>query len=196
MKSRVRLNDRAIRALPAPASGMKIWYDDEVPGFGVRITANGVHAFVLNYTVVGRERRLTVGRFPTWSTTAAREEARRLRRLIDGGIDPLEQRAVEDAAAVAEREAPTMRDLYARYAAEHLPRKAPRSAADDRSMWEKDVLPRLGAARVKDLRLEDIDALHAQVSQTRPVRANRVVEVVRKGFNLAIRWGWCADNPA
>ena len=42
----------------------------------------------------------------------------------------------------------------------------------------------------------DIDALHAEISQTRPVRANRVVEVLRKAFNLAIRWGWRGDNPA
>jgi integrase len=33
------------------------------------------------------------------------------------------------------------------------------------------------------------------VSATRPVRANRVVEVLRKAFNLAIRWGWRTDNP-
>ena len=42
----------------------------------------------------------------------------------------------------------------------------------------------------------DIDALHAEVSATRPVRANRMIEVVRKAFNLALRWGWRADNPA
>jgi hypothetical protein len=40
----------------------------------------------------------------------------------------------------------------------------------------------------------DIDALHAEISQTRPVRANRVVEVLRKAFNLTIRWGWRGDN--
>jgi integrase len=50
--------------------------------------------------------------------------------------------------------------------------------------------------KVAAVRPDDIDALHAEVTATRPVRANRIVEVVRKAFNLAIRWGWRTDNPA
>jgi integrase len=61
---------------------------------------------------------------------------------------------------------------------------------------EHIVLPRLGSRKVAEVRPDEIDALHAEVSRTRPVRANRVIEVVRKAFNLAIRWGWRADNPA
>lgn len=46
------------------------------------------------------------------------------------------------------------------------------------------------------VRPADVDALHREISATRPVRANRTVEVLRKGFNLAIRWGWRAETPA
>lgn len=191
-----RLTDKLVRDLPPPAKGAAITYDAEVAGFGARVTAAGARAFVLNYVVAGRERRLTIGQFPTWSATAARAEAQALRRKIDGGIDPMEERDARDAAIQAERAAPTVTDLFTRYAAEHLPRKAPRSAEDDRSMWLKIVLPRLGAMKVAAVRPTDIDALHAEVGRTRPVRANRVVEVVRKAFNLAIRWGWRTDNPA
>ena len=191
-----RLTDKLVRALPVPDTGAVISYDADVPGFGARITASGARAFVLNYRCAGRERRMTIGRFPTWSATAAREEARELRRKVDSGIDPMVERQAHDAAALAERSAPTMEDLFSRYQAEHLPRKSPRAAADDASMWQKIVLPRLGTMKVAEVRPDDIDALHAEVSRTRPVRANRVVEVVRKAFNLAIRWGWRADNPA
>ncbi|MBF0093370.1 MAG: site-specific integrase [Alphaproteobacteria bacterium] len=191
-----RLTDDVVRKLPAPGKGATIAYDADVPGFGARVTATGARAFVLNYMSAGRERRMTIGKFPTWSATAAREEARSLRRKVDGGIDPMAERETQDAAAVAERSAPTMQDLFARYEAEHLPRKSPRAAADDRSMWLKIVLPRLGAIKVADVSHSHIDALHAAVSETRPVRANRVIEVVRKAFNMSIRWGWRADNPA
>ena len=173
-----------------------ITYDADVPGFGIRITAKDVRSFVLNYVVHGQERRTTIGRFPTWSATAAREQAKSLRRKIDAGIDPLHEQAAQLRAAEAARAAPTVQDLFERYAAEHLPRKAARAAADDRSMWEKIVLPRLGMLKVADVAHADIDALHAEVGATRPVRANRVVEVVRKALNLAIRWGWRSDNPA
>ena len=73
-----RLTDKLVRALPVPEKGATITYDADVPGFGARVTANDARSFVLNYLSAGRERRMTIGRFPTWSATAAREEAREL----------------------------------------------------------------------------------------------------------------------
>jgi integrase len=86
--------------------------------------------------------------------------------------------------------------LFERYEAKHLPAKTARSAADDRSMWHSYILPALGSVKVAELTHGEVDQLHAQISETKPVRANRVVEVLRKALNLAIRWGWRRDNPA
>ena len=92
----MKLTDRAIDALPAPATGNRLHYDDghedRVKGFALRITAGRARAFVLNYRCQGRERRLTIGQYPTWSTSAARKEARKLRQLVDQGNDPLAER--------------------------------------------------------------------------------------------------------
>jgi len=188
-RSTTHLIDQLIRDLPCPQKGAVITYDDIVPGFGIRVTKGGARAFVLNYVISGLERRMTIGQFPTWPATAAREEAKTLRKKVDRGLDPLKVR--ED-----ERDAPTVHELFERYEKEHLPRKRARSAADDRSMWVNIVLPRLGTMKAHAVTPSDIDALHAAVSAKAPVRANRVVEVVRKAFNLAIRWGWRQDNPA
>jgi len=89
------LTDRLVRSLPAPVAGAAITYDADVAGFGIRVTANGVRSFVLNYVVYGRERRMTIGRFPTWSATAAREEARALRRKVDAKVDPLDEQEAQ-----------------------------------------------------------------------------------------------------
>ena len=67
-----RLTDNEAKALPLPATGNRIAYDSEVKGFGARITAAGAKAFILNYRVAGRERRITIGSFPDWSVKAAR----------------------------------------------------------------------------------------------------------------------------
>jgi hypothetical protein len=50
--------------------------------------------------------------------------------------------------------------------------------------------------KVAEVSSDDVDALHAEISRTRPVRANRVIEVVRKAFNMAIRWGWCPESAS
>jgi integrase len=63
-------------------------------------------------------------------------------------------------------------------------------------MWIKDILPALGNKKVADVTTQDCDDLHRAVSPDRPTRANRVIEVLRKALNLAIRWGWIERNPA
>ena len=184
-----RITDKLVRDIEPPASGNRRVYDTDIKGFGIRVTAAGAKSFVLNYYIHGRERRYTIGGYPTWSVAAARKAASELRQAIDWGEDPLEERNEWRAA-------PTIIELYERYASEHLPRKAPRSAADDRSMWEKIILPFFGHAKVADITHADCDHLHQEIGADRPVRANRVIEVLRKAMNLAIRWGWRADNPA
>ena len=45
----MKLTKRTIDALHPPEKGSIIYWDDVLPGFGVRVTAAGVIAFVLNY---------------------------------------------------------------------------------------------------------------------------------------------------
>src|SRR5262245_13078921 len=135
----MRLTDTAIKQLPAPARGNKVTWDDTVRGFGIRITAADARAFVLNYRrqADGRERRITIGSFPDWTTVAAREEAKRLKREIDGGADPIG----EDEAA---RAAPTMADLCTRFLNEYVPRKRPATQRDYRRQVSSVILPAIG----------------------------------------------------
>src|SRR5262245_10381309 len=103
------LTDAAIKRLPLPAKASKITYDDDVSGFGVRVTAGGARSFILNYvTRAGRERRYTIGSAEYWQTTAARQKARELKRLIEDGGDPLGEKQDERAA-------PTVAELIDRF---------------------------------------------------------------------------------
>jgi len=183
-----KLTDRLVRSLPPPRASNRITYDTEVRGFGVRVTSLGAKAFVLNYRVNGRERRLTIGSYPDWSVAAAREQAKELKRSVDLGDDPMGRRH-EDRAA------PNVGTLAKRYLAEHAVRKAARSYRDEQSMLEKLVLPALGSVKVHEVRHDDIDRVHREISARRPIRANRVAQMLSKMFNLAIRWGYRPDNP-
>ena len=62
-------------------------------GFGVRVTAAGARAFILNYRLRGREHRFTIGAWPDWSALKAVREARNLRQRVDRGENPLDDRA-------------------------------------------------------------------------------------------------------
>lgn len=72
---RKRLTALGIEKLPFPATGSEKYWDEMLPGFGVRCTARSKSFFVM----YGKERRLkTIGRFPSVSLSEARREAMRL----------------------------------------------------------------------------------------------------------------------
>jgi integrase len=183
------LTTNFIRGLVAPSAGNKITYDTTQKGLGVRITARGARAFVFNYTVGARERRITIGPFPEWTVVAAREHAKTLRREVDKGNDPLEIKQESRAA-------PTVNDLWKMYEAEYLPRHGKAGQRDITGQWNKIILPRLGAKKLRDLRTDDLDKLHRDISQDRPIKANRMIEVFRSMLNRAMRKGWIEKNVA
>jgi integrase len=187
----MRLTDKIVKALPAPQRGNKVVYDGEPKGFGIRTTAGGAKSYILNYRrkADGLERRLTIGAFPDWSTLAAREEARRIRREIDGGADPVgANREVRRAATVA--------DLCERFELDYVPRKRPSTQLSYRQQIAADIRPALGRMKVAAVSISDVDAWHRRMSTRAPTHANRALAVLSKMFNLAIRWGLRADNPA
>jgi integrase len=191
MAENEKLTDRFVKSAAAPDEGRpyRIYYDHEVKGFGLRVTKAGFRAFVLNYRSRGVERRFTIGSFPDWKVSAAREEAKRLKRLVDQGQDPMGDRHEERAA-------PTVNDLVDRYLAEHAPRKRERSRKEDESLIRQWIRPELGNKRVADLRHADIERVHRKITAYGTLtRANRAATLLSKMFSLAIRWEMRTDNP-
>src|SRR6516165_9488012 len=97
-----KLSEETIKRLPVPDAGNRITYfagatiqGAKAPrGFGVRVTAAGARAFVLNYRLRGREHRFTIGAWPDWSALKAVREARNLRQRVDRGENPIADRAL------------------------------------------------------------------------------------------------------
>jgi integrase len=186
----VKLSDKIMRTLVPPPAGNRITYDSEVLGFGARITAGGVRAFILNYRVrgTGLARRYTIGSYPDWSVAAARERAKELKQEVDSGGDPQGQ-------LKADREAPTIADLCARFKEEHLHRLRPKTQADYRLIIDNDLVPALGKFKVAAVDFGHVERLHHKIAQRAPILANRALAVLSKMFALAIKWRLRPDNP-
>jgi integrase len=179
--------------LPVPEKGNRRTPDSEVEGLNAQVTAAGRRSWVLRYRFHGVETLYTIGDYPDWNTAAARTEARRLKRMIDQGIDPKKVRDAERAAA-------TVADLAKHYEAEYLPGKRPRSADEDRALIRDYIMPAIGKVKVADVTQADIRKLHREITAAgKPVRANRVLACLRTMFNLAMSPDWGKmrdDNPA
>jgi integrase len=182
-----RLDNDFVRNVEAPAAGAVTYWDSDpkVAGFGLRSYAGGSKSFFLNYRIDGRERRYTIGPYPRWSVTAARERAKELRTQIDQGHDPAGQKRER-------REAPTIENLIDRYISDHLPRKAASGLADEKKMLA-EIGRLLGKhSKVADIHGGDIRDMHRRISQSigrrgpRLVRANRTLAVCSKMFALSL----------
>src|SRR3954469_22052973 len=142
-----RLSEETIKRLRAPARGNSITYfagatiqGAKAPrGFGVRVTASGARAFILNYRLRGREHRFTIGAWPDWSALKAVREARNLRQRVDRGEDPLADRA---PVPVAKSVAGVIDEFMSRYV--RNAERPLRSANQIQSAFDRFVKPRIG----------------------------------------------------
>ncbi len=188
VESGVRITEKIIRALSAPAAGNRIVYDDEIPGFGVRITANGVISFVLDYRINGRKRRYTLSRHPELNAAAARQEAIQVRGALRLGEDPL-------ATRENRRQAPTIEDLFNDYMERHAKiHLRPNTIRSAEGMAKRHILPKIGRIKVADLTRRDVEELHQSIKEA-PYQANRVLLLLSKMMNLAKGWEWRDNNP-
>jgi integrase len=185
----LRLTDRAVKALPCPARGNRLFFDNLVRGFACRVTAAGARSFVLDYRrkTDGLQRRHTIGSHPEWAVLRAREEAKRLKREIDGGADPVGAHRETRAAA-------TVADLCDRFLADHLPRLRPSTQVSYRQQIAADIRPTLGRMKVAAVSVADVDAWHRKMSVRAPTHANRALALLSRMFSMATRWGLRTDN--
>lgn len=183
----VKLTARKLASLPAPASGrLEVW-DEDLPGFGVRISATGHITATVMYRRAGRLRRATLGTLPPLSLADARDLARKALAGAAVGNDPA-------AAKAEERSAPTFGELAALYMEKHAPRK--RSAGEDRRIIERELLPGWRTSLAREIRRGDVIALLDGIAaRPAPIMANRTLALVRKLYNFGIQRGLVEMNP-
>jgi integrase len=185
-----KLTKRFIDGLE-PVEKDSVFWDGELPGLGLRVWPSGKRVFIVQYrNPQGRTRKLTLGRYGVLTPEEARRLAQqRLAEVAKGG-DPAHRR---DAA----RQAPTVAEFAERYLAQHAEaKKKPRSAAQDRRLLERFILPAVGSLKVQGVSRADVARLHHGLHET-PYQANRTLALLSKMFNLAERWSLRPDgsNP-
>ena len=184
-----RLTKRIVDSAEVRAKDYFI-FDDELPGFGLRVMPSGRKAFVMQYRVGTRARRCTLGHYPIYTVEQARAKATKTLASIRDGHDPSgEKQALASA--------PTVRDLAQRFKDTHCAvHLKPKTRDRYIGLLDRYILPELGHSKIKDVTRAHVAQMHhAMVKQ--PTNANRALMVISKMFNLAELWGLRQDgtNP-
>ena len=185
-----KLTKRFVESIqPDPVATLKYW-DTEIKGFGVVILPSGRCTYCIKYRNADRiQKHVKIG--VHGQITA--EEARNLAKIQLGKVAHGEDLA---EAAKQVRHMPIMNELAKQYLELYAENeKRPKSIKEDKAMLKNYILKEFGSRKVDNITLQDIQILHASLSKKR-VRSNRILALLHKMFNLAIQWGWRADNPA
>lgn len=200
-----------------PAESDYVLWDEELPGFGLRVFESGRRSYLIQYRSGGRSRRYTIGVHGIWTPETARQEAKVQLGRIAHGDDPAEARLLDHQAI-------TIRTLCERYIADmeaglilgrrRTPKK-PRTISTDISRIRAHVIPLVGTRRVKDFSKADSvqlmrDIMAGKSRRTEKTDKLRGKSIIRGGagtatrtlgllggiFTYAIELGIIEHNPA
>ena len=184
---KTNLTERKLKSVK-PSNEREDYWDNKLPGFGVRISPEGTNTFFVMYRFAGVRRRMNLGRYPELPVADARKQANDALNKVRDGKDPVQEKKAEEAKARRERlEAKTFSQLAKRYVEEYAKIRK-KSWAEDEWILDKYLKPEFGTLNVKEITRTHVRSFLRSIATRTPVQANRIQSCLRKLFN------WALDN--
>tara|TARA_R110002110_G_scaffold414910_1_gene646363 strand:+ start:209 stop:1414 length:1206 start_codon:yes stop_codon:yes gene_type:complete len=181
------------KAIP-PSSGRTELWDSQTRGLGLRITPSGTKTWVMMYRVDGKQRRLTLGRYPDLPLADARTEATKHLTTIAKGADPVELLETQKRDRIEKRS--NRLDHVSEEFIERYAKPKNRSWQETQRILNREVIPHWGKRSVSDITRRDVISLIDDISDRAPFMANRTLSAVRRFFNWCVERDMLAINPA
>lgn len=187
------LTDRQIRAA-APAEG-----DYKLPdgqGLHLLITKGGARLWRYRYSFGGKEKMLSLGRYPEVTLAAAREARQAARDVLRAGRDPSIERRLHRASSLAQAEN-TLEAVARRWHAQMTPGWTETHAKDVLLSLEAHAFPALGPLPIRDITTPMVLAV-LRLVEGRPAieTAHRVGQRLSAIFIHAVAEGLAETDPA
>ena len=174
----MKITKRAVDALTPPAKGYALVWDDEIKGFGLRVTSSGVKSFILQKRINRKDHRITLGRYGEITAEQARKDAQVKAGLIAGGGDPVADRK---RAVLATK---TLAEVLADYG------EARNAIRDSTRKDMAGVLKRYSADWLKKpintITPDKVLARHKKIGQETPASANKWGRYLRALLSFAV----------
>jgi len=178
MSTGVRLTKRLVDATRPPETGQEFLWDIDLKGFGLRVTANGSKSFVVQTSVNGEKKRLTVGKYGVLTPDEARTEAKKMLATMAAGVNPGAQQKLAKTVE-------TFGGLAQAYIEARRPNLKARTALDYDNL-RKRYLSEWEKRDPRTINRDAIETRHREISQEHGLSAaNQTMRLVRAVFNFA-----------
>jgi integrase len=192
----MKLTSRNVRSESLPAGKSEaIFFDDDVPGFGLRLREGGSRSYVFQYKVGAKQRRMALGAVAAIDLSKARDTAKDLYARVRLGEDPAGDKAVSQSKAAETFEAVAqlyLADLRSRIKTGDL-RQRTYVDVERHLLTHAKALHGLQLGKIER---RDIAACVASVARKNgDVTSNRVRTSLSGFFSWAMGEGLAEQNP-
>ncbi len=167
-----------------------IVFDDDMPGFGMRIRAGGKRTWIAQYRVGTKQRRITFGTPEKLDADKARDSAKAILARVTLGEDPQSAKAEAQAQAAV-----TLGAVVPRYLAFAENRQRPGHHAGTRRYFANHWAPLSSIALSSIDRARVAARLLELAKNNGPFAANRARAALSAFYSWAIGEGLAHSNP-
>ncbi len=183
--ARINLTARVVQGIKAKAVRSE-YFDENLPGFFLRVTPAGVKSYGIMYRHAGQLKRYTIGTTDQWELAAARDEARERIREAARGDDPAAKKKKGRVAETFGQLAEAFIDQYAK--------KRKRSWVEDKRIVDVYLKP-LKPIKAGAVTRSDVRSIIEKIADQAPIMANRVFACIRKIYRWGIGQDIVAETP-
>jgi integrase len=192
----MKLSPHAVRTAELPADKSEaIFFDDDVPGFGLRLRKQGSRTFVFQYKLGTKQRRMALGAATALGVSKVRQIAERLHARVKLGEDPASDKA--EAKASAARTFKAVADEYLEERREEVSKGRLRERTypdlERHLLKHSKALHELQLAKIS--RADVASVLASVTKNSGAVTANRTRTTLSGFFSWAMGQGITDANP-
>lgn len=188
----MKLTQASVKGLSLPSGSRdKLFFDDELPGFGFRIRDGGKRTWIAQYRLGKKQRRVTIGAAANTTAEEARTRAKGILSKVHLGADPQIEKAEARNQASSTVQSAVERYLDVRA----QPRLKPRSLAEVQRHLRTHFAALSEIPLVKVTRADVAAELAKIAKMNGPYAANRARAALSSLYSWAMGEGLADRNP-